>query len=823
MSKLSICPSSHIIAILLRRWITFKRSWKFILKSFIGTLIFSLLGVGLYWILLSWADPQFNLISDLFNNQEKADFFIVGKENDLFIKNITNQFSNILSKNRSIIPNYVYFDTLNELQEYIYQHQVNPNDSNITDKPMGLDFSLGQSKVCILHNSTIIDGSDAVELSSFLLFAKSLWDIEFNSTFSELNFEYFTIHTYLIKSIYCSSGTFLLVSGLLTSSLYIASQPISDIRGEVRQYMMQCTLKILPYWLGNFICDFILWIILTTFVWCFFLIGKVQPFFDNAFNCWYLLVFQGPSMILFLYCFSFMFSVPSSAPRQIFILSILMIFVSTIACMVVGFPNPIGLDIFLSLFPPTSLQQVLCYVVNYIGYEAHNLKFYWTTRHTMCYLIMQWIDIVIYSIILTIIEANRIRIQRKLTQNSFSNFVSSFKFLKNQNKQFEEAKKMEDEVHNSSDWAIRIENVSRLFIDDDEKPIVAVNGISLGVKEFSIFGILGANGAGKTTLIKMITGSLPPSSGTIEIFNTKVEDIENSMIVSLCPQSNSHLFKKLTPKEHFKIYSLLFQLDQNEVEDIVDDLISGMELNDLEDVPVCELSLGDARKLGIALSFFGPSKILILDEPTASLDPVACRCVQQMILEYKGEKTFILCTHLLSEAEFLCDMISIMLNGNIYTVGTPQYLSEKFGNEYRIEIELNNSKKSCLEKVKSFFNSNLPEAKLTLKKSKSHIYLIPASSISLAQLFKVMQDGKMSDNGFDYFTCSSTSLEKVFLQIVHSSELAGTNRCLNDEFEENYYTQDDDLHSRYSSFYENTSYNKIDDDDSINNNEYEIP
>lgn len=208
MSKLSICPSSHIIAILLRRWITFKRSWKFILKSLIGTLIFSLLGVGLYWILLSWADPQLNLISDLFNNQEKADFFIVGKENDLFIKNITNKFSNILSKNRSIIPNYVYFDTLNELQEYIYQHQVNPSDSDITDKPMGLDFSLGQSKVCILHNSTIIDGSDAVELSSFLLFAKSLWDIEFNSTFSVLNFEYFTIHTYLIKSIYCSAGTF---------------------------------------------------------------------------------------------------------------------------------------------------------------------------------------------------------------------------------------------------------------------------------------------------------------------------------------------------------------------------------------------------------------------------------------------------------------------------------------------------------------------------------------------------------------------------------------------------------------------------------------
>ena len=129
-------------------------------------------------------------------------------------------------------------------------------------------------------------------------------------------------------------------------------------------------------------------------------------------------------------------------------------------------------------------------------------------------------------------------------------------------------------------------------------------------------------------------------------------------------------------------------------------------MNDFEDVPVCQLSFGDARKLGIALSFFGPSKLLILDEPTALLDPVACRCVQQMILEYKGEKTFILSTHILSEAEFLCDFISILVNGSIYTVGTPQYLTEKFGNEYRIDIDLEDTSKSCSEKIDNFFVEN---------------------------------------------------------------------------------------------------------------------
>ena len=824
-----ICSINHIKAIFIRRLLTFKRSWKFVLKSLLGTLFFSLLGIAVYWILISWGNAQIKINSFNFYNTDKAAFFIVGDKNDKFISNITNQLSEIFLTNGSIVPDYVYFNTLTDLQKKIYDLQSNSDENGDFQIPIGLDFSLGSNKIAILHNSTIINGSDELELSSFLLFTKVLWDIEFDSPkkAKTIDFNFFTNRTFLIKSIFCSAGTFLLVAGLLTSSLLIASQPISDIRGEVRSYMMQCTLKIFPYWLGNFMNDIILWILITTIVWAFFIIGQVQPFLDNMLNTWYLLVFQGPSMILFLYCFSFMFSDHSSAPRQIFILSILMIFISTVASMIIVLPNPIGLDVFWSLFPPTSLQLVLCYVVNNNGYGTKNIGYYWSYKHTMCYMIMQLTDVILYSTILAIIEANRFRIQRKFARMSFSNYVESFKQIKSKSNQSEEAKNMENEIHNySSNWAVKIKDVSRLFVSNENKPIAAVNDVSLGVKENSIFGFLGANGAGKTTLIRMITGNLPPSSGSIEIFNTKVEDLEEiSTIVSVCPQSNSHLFLELTPKEHFKIYSLLFQLDQDEVEDIVDDLISGMELNDFEDVPVCQLSFGDARKLGIALSFFGPSKLLLLDEPTASLDPVACRCVQQMILEYKGEKTFILSTHILSEAEFLCDFISILVNGSIYTVGTPQYLTEKFGNEYRIDIDLDDTSKSCSEKVDNFFVENLPDAKLSKKRPKSQIYSIPASSISLAELFRVMQIGKDNQNGFVYFTCSSMSLERVFLQIVHTSEMSGTNYLI-DEFEENYYTQDEIHHSsRFSSFLSNDGYNKFQSneiDNNDNNTEYTI-
>ncbi len=101
---------------------------------------------------------------------------------------------------------------------------------------------------------------------------------------------------------------------------------------------------------------------------------------------------------------------------------------------------------------------------------------------------------------------------------------------------------MENAVHNSYDWAVRIEDVSRLFINTAHKPIPAVNQVCLGIKECECFGFLGANGAGKTTLMNMITGILPPSAGTIEIFGQKIEDLNDTTVLSICPQFYSHLF-----------------------------------------------------------------------------------------------------------------------------------------------------------------------------------------------------------------------------------------------------------------------------------------
>ncbi|KAK8890752.1 hypothetical protein M9Y10_035537 [Tritrichomonas musculus] len=237
------------------------------------------------------------------------------------------------------------------------------------------------------------------------------------------------------------------------------------------------------------------------------------------------------------------------------------------------------------------------------------------------------------------------------------------------------------------------------------------------------------------------------------------------------PSIYSHLFNELTPNEHFKIYSWLFQKNPDEAMVLTKSLISELELIDIQIIPICELRGGDVRKLAIAKSFFGPSKLLLLDEPTAFLDPVACHCVQEMILRHKREKTFMLCTHISTEAEMLCDIISNMVKGNVYKVGSPQYLTQKFGTEYKIDIMLEDASEESSEKIDLFFNDKLIFASLTIIRPASRIYSVPASIIQLAELFEILENGQIEMNGYKYFTCSTSSLERVFMEIVRMSEL----------------------------------------------------
>ena len=433
--------------------------------------------------------------------------------------------------------------------------------------------------------------------------------------------------------------------------------------------------------------------------------------------------------------------------------------------------NPLWLDFIYSLFPHLCINGLYTLVLSRMGPFTQPFSYYWKdNKSSLLYMIMQLVDIPLYIFVLFLIERFRGGFQSRKVKKAFGNYNEFFEKARAEHEYSPETAEMEEQVKNSHDWAVRIENCSRLFFNSEGDPIAAVNNVSLGVKKGALFGFLGANGAGKTTLIRMITSLLPISDGTIEVNGRDITEFHDPTAISICPQFNRHLCYEMTTLEHFTLYGMLFEMTKEQQEEKSQKLIKELGLESIVEKQIRDLSQGDVRKLAIALSFYGPAEIILLDEPTASLDPVARHDVQEMIMQNKGTKTFMLCTHLLSEAEALCDVISIMVKGCVYTVGTPQMLTEKFGKDFKIDLMLKDETDAVAAKCDRFFRDKLPQATLSITRPKARIYDMPSNVMELCDLFEIMEEGAKADNGFTYYTCSSSSLERVFMEIVKMSE-----------------------------------------------------
>ncbi|KAH0788606.1 ABC transporter family protein [Histomonas meleagridis] len=667
-------------------------------------------------------------------------------------------------------PNFSYFEDYDQFNKYVYEIQANRTGPSHIVMGFAFNGNMPTYNITALYNRTLGRSQQSLALSQV---SRIMWkhkhgiDTDFYFTSTQLLQE-------LMNFMFGQLAPMLITCGLICVLPIIFSQPIIDIKGEVRSYMQSCSLQLFPYWVACFVFDFIVWTILVIVVWVIYIAFDIVAVTDNLFTSWYSFMMMGPSFIILCYCFSFAFKESESGIRQMLLILVITLIIPMLIDVVRNGEIPYGVEWFYSLFPHILLNRLLSQVMVRISILNQSFGSYWRSSTSYVYLIMQIVDIPIYIVILIIIEKVRILIAKKHAKSVYTGYEQLFSAEKAKHPITKEAKDMEEKVHqydDDSNFVVRILNVSRLFFNAEGQPIPAVNDVSLGVKENSIFGFLGANGAGKTTLIKMITSLLPPSTGTIEIFGTNINNHKYSQqLLTVCPQFNTHLCFEMTPREHFYLYQLICQLDPQEAVEHSQQLIETLNLQEHVDKTVRELSGGNQRKLAVALAFYNNSKLVLLDEPTSSLDPVARHHVHEMINEHRGKKTFMLCTHLLSEAEALCDEISIMIKGCVYTCGSPQYLSEKFGTAYKIDLILKDDGENNDEKVSEFFRKELPESKLSIVRPNVRIYEIPSNVITLGNLFEKMEEGKKGDNGFRYYTCSSSSLERVFMEIVHLSE-----------------------------------------------------
>ena len=217
----------------------------------------------------------------------------------------------------------------------------------------------------------------------------------------------------------------------------------------------------------------------------------------------------------------------------------------------------------------------------------------------------------------------------------------------------------------------------------------AVKGISFNVQENEILGLLGPNGSGKTTTIGMLLGLLKPTSGQIFIDNLKLENhrIEILEIINFI-SPYIELPKKLTVKQNLNVYAKLYKV-QN-IEERIEYLSEKLRIEELLDSITGELSSGQKNRVSLAKALINEPRVLLLDEPTASLDPEVGDFVRTFLEEYKKEKkiSVLLASHNMSEVTRLCKSVLMMKNGEIIDQGKPDDLITKHGRKNLEEVFL---------------------------------------------------------------------------------------------------------------------------------------
>merc|ERR1719210_1966333 len=176
---------------------------------------------------------------------------------------------------------------------------------------------------------------------------------------------------------------------------------------------------------------------------------------------------------------------------------------------------------------------------------------------------------------------------------------------------------------------------------------------------------------------------LEPSRGSITIngMDTMEEWKEVKQMLGYCPQQ-SILYDTLTVVEHLHLYSILKGSKDGEVEQ----LLAAMRMEDKAEVQCCTLSEGLRRRLSVALAFAGGSSVVVLDEPTSGVDPAARRYIWDLVLQHKEDRTILVSTHYMDEAEILCDKIAILHRGSLRKEGTCESLQLEYGNQLQLHV-----------------------------------------------------------------------------------------------------------------------------------------
>ncbi|CAG5057857.1 unnamed protein product [Parnassius apollo] len=340
---------------------------------------------------------------------------------------------------------------------------------------------------------------------------------------------------------------------------------------------------------------------------------------------------------------------------------------------------------------------------------------------------------------------------------------------------------------------VSIINITKVY-GSGSRAKLALNNVSIELHSGQITSLLGHNGAGKTTLIKILTGTLRPTQGQVVVRWAGGKGGEGGQCeakLGACPQRDV-LMRALTAREHVVLYAQLKSgRALHEVEDQVESILRILSLGSIADEPVARLSGGTRRRLCVALAFVAEPSLVVLDEPTAGVDPAARRDIWSMILKLRENRTILLTTHHLDEAELLSDQIVIMHKGQVHTTGSPIDIKRSLGTGYTLTV-MYSERQRKLEGMQEI----IEDGEICIEEKTKILLATVRNVIKNANLVNVngfeveinlpffgpngvdndflqlcsMLESNQTALGFSSFTMDCSSLEQVFFTICNQAD-----------------------------------------------------
>nr|XP_020764546.1 ATP-binding cassette sub-family A member 3-like isoform X5 [Odocoileus virginianus texanus] len=276
--------------------------------------------------------------------------------------------------------------------------------------------------------------------------------------------------------------------------------------------------------------------------------------------------------------------------------------------------------------------------------------------------------------------------------------------------------------------------------------------------------LLGQNGAGKTTALSILTGHYPPTRGEVFIdgydITKNITEIRENL--GFCPQGDL-LFNDLTLSEHLFFYSVVKSIHQKMSPNEINRMLSAFDMLEKRDTFSKSLSGGMKRKLSIIIALLGGSKVVILDEPSSGMDPVSRRATWDILQQFKHDRTILLTTHYMDEADILGDRIAIMVKGTLQCCGSSIFLKKTYGAGYHIFME---KEPYCdLENICAIIQSHIPDAILESYLGAELSFILPKKHAHRFEALFNDLEMKKEELGIANFGASITTMEEVFLKV----------------------------------------------------------